>query len=68
MKGDLFTDSYGILAGRSNYFFQLLNVHGINDIRQAEIHTAGPLVPGSTASEIELDIKKVTNHQVFIKH
>jgi len=26
-----------------NYFSQLLNIHGINDVRQTEIHTAEPL-------------------------
>jgi hypothetical protein len=29
-----------------NYFCQLLNVHGVSDVRQIEIHTAEPLVPG----------------------
>jgi len=28
-----------------NYFPQLLNVHGVNDVRKAAIHTAEPLVP-----------------------
>ena len=44
-KGDLFADSLGIMARWRNYFSQLLNVHGVNDVRQAEIHTAEPLVP-----------------------
>jgi hypothetical protein len=29
-----------------NYFSQLLNVHMISDVREIEIHTAEPLVPG----------------------
>ena len=44
-KGDLVTDSYSILARWRNHFLQLLNVHGVNDVRQTEIHTAEPLVP-----------------------
>jgi len=36
----LFADSYSIEARWSNHFYQLLNVHGVNDIRQTEIHTA----------------------------
>ena len=42
-KGDLFADSYSILAMWRNYFSQILNVHGVNDVRQTEIHTAEPL-------------------------
>jgi hypothetical protein len=44
-KGDLVADSHSILARWRNHFFQLLNVHGVNDVRQTEIHTAEPLVP-----------------------
>jgi hypothetical protein len=33
-------DSHSILARWRNYFSQLLKVHGLNDDRQAEIHTA----------------------------
>jgi len=43
-KCDLFADSHIVLARWRNYFSQLLNVHGVNDVRQREIHTAGPLV------------------------
>jgi len=28
-----------------NYFCQLLNAHGFNNIRQTEMHIAEPLVP-----------------------
>jgi len=39
-------------------------------IRQTEIHTAEPLVPEPSASEVELTIEKlkVTNYQVLIKY
>jgi len=33
-KGDLVADSHSILARWRNYFFQILNVHGVNDVRQ----------------------------------
>ena len=36
---------HSIMARWRNYFSQLLNVHEVNDIRQAEIHTVEPLVP-----------------------
>ena len=69
-KGDLIADSQSILVGWRNYFFQLLNVHGVNDIRQTEIHTAEPLVPETSAFEVDLAIEKlkVTNHQVIKSH
>jgi len=38
-KGDLVTDYHSILARRRKYFSQLLNIHGVNDVRQTEIHT-----------------------------
>jgi hypothetical protein len=66
-KADLVADSHSIMGRWRNYFFQLLNVHGVNDVRQAEIHTAEPLVPEPSAFEVELAIEKVTNHQVLIK-
>jgi hypothetical protein len=44
-KYDLVTDSYGILARWRNYFSQLLNVHGVKNVRQTEMYTAEPVVP-----------------------
>jgi hypothetical protein len=68
-QGDLVVDSHSILARWRNYFSQILNVHGIIDVRQAEIHTAELLVPELSVSDIELAIHKLkfTNHQVLIK-
>jgi len=56
-KGDLVADSHSIMAKWRNYFFQLLNVHEVNDVRQAEIYTAEPLVPEPSAFEVELAIE-----------
>ena len=33
-KGDLVTESYSIMATWRNHFSQLLNVHGVDDVRQ----------------------------------
>ena len=44
-KADLIADPYSIVARWRNYFFQQFNAHGVNDVRQTEIHTAEPLVP-----------------------
>ena len=69
-KGDLVADSHSVVARWRNYFSRLFNVHGVKDVGQAEIHTAEPLVPEPSASEIELavDKLKVTNRQVLIKY
>jgi len=44
-KGDLVTGSHSILASWQNHFSQLLNVHGVNNVRPTETHTAEPVVP-----------------------
>ena len=52
-----------ILNGWGDHFSQLLNVRGVNDIRQIEIHTAGPLVPEPRASEDKMAIEKLKRHK-----
>ena len=56
-------DCYSIVARWRNYFSQLLNVHGVNDVRQTDIHTAEPLVPKPSASEVQLVIEKLKSHK-----
>jgi len=46
-----------------NYFSQLFNVHAVKDVGQAEIHTAEPLVPKPSASQVELAIGKLKSHK-----
>ena len=62
-KGDLVADSHSIMARWRNYFYQILNVHGVSDVRQAEIHTEEPLVPESSALDVELAIEKLKSHK-----
>jgi len=38
-------------------------VHGVKDVGQAEIHTAEPLVPEPSASDVELVIYKLKSHK-----
>ena len=56
-------DSHSTMARWRNYFSQLLNVHGAKDVRQAEIHTAEPLVPELRAFKVELAIEKIKSHK-----
>jgi len=58
-KGDLVTDSLHILAMWRNNFFHLFDVHGVSDLRQAEIHTTEPQVPEPSAFEFEMAIKNL---------
>jgi len=62
-KGDLVADCHSIVARWRNYFSQLFNAHGFKDVGQAEIHTAEPLVPEPSASDIELAIDKLKSHK-----
>ena len=62
-KGHLITDSHSILAGWRNHFSQLLNVHGVNDVRQTEIQKGEPLVPEPSAFEVEMAIEKLKRHK-----
>jgi len=62
-KCDLVTDSHITLTRWSKHFSQLLNLHGVNDVRQTEIHTAGSLVPKPNAFEVEMAIEKLKRHK-----
>jgi hypothetical protein len=57
------------IGGWKNYFCQLLNVHGVNDVRQTEIHTAEPLVhkPSCFKAANDTEKIKVLNRQELAK-
>ena len=61
-KGDLVADPHSIMARWRKYFSQQLNLHEVNDIKQAEIHIVDPLVPEPSAFEVELAIEKLKNY------
>ena len=63
-EGDLVTDSHSILAWWRNHFSQLLDVHGINDVRQTVIRTAEPLMPEPSIFELEMAIEKLRRYKV----
>jgi hypothetical protein len=62
-NGGLLADSHNILNRWRNYFSQLLNVHDVSDVRQIEIHTAEPLVPGTSRLEFENAIPKLKKYK-----
>ena len=61
--GDVVTVSHSILARWGNHFSRLLNVHGINNIRQVATHTSMPLVPDRSAFDFEMAIEKLKRHK-----
>jgi hypothetical protein len=63
INGDLLSDSQNILNRWKNYFSQLLKVHNVSDVRQIEVHTAEPLVPGPSRLEVEIVIAKLKRYK-----
>ena len=55
--------SVSILIRWRNYISQLLNVHGVTDVRHTEIHTAESHVPDPSAFEVELAIENLKSHK-----
>ena len=47
------------MATWRNHFSQLVSVHGVEDVRQTEIHTAEPLVSELSAFEVKMVIKEL---------
>jgi hypothetical protein len=62
-NGNLLADSHSVLNGWKNVFKQMLNVHGVHDVRQMDIHTAEPLVPESSLVEVEIAIGKLKSYK-----
>jgi prefoldin subunit 5 len=58
-NGDLLADSHNVLNMWKNYFSQLLNVHNVSDVRQIEVDTAEPLVPGPSRLEVYGKVENV---------
>jgi hypothetical protein len=62
-NGDLLADSHNIFNRWKNYFSQLLNMHNVRDVRQIELHTAEPLIPGPSHLEVEITIAKLKKYK-----
>jgi hypothetical protein len=61
-NGDLLADSHNSLDRWKKYFSQLLKVDNVSDVRQIEVHTAEPLVPGPSRLEVEIAIAKLKKY------
>jgi hypothetical protein len=58
-SGDLLAELHSILNRLKKCFLQLLNVHNVSGVRQADVHTAEPLAPGPSRLEVEIAIAKL---------
>ena len=57
------TDSHSILATWRSHSSQLFNVHGVNDVRRTEIHSAELIVPETYDFEAKKAIEKLKRHK-----
>jgi hypothetical protein len=51
------------LARWRNHFSQLLNLPGVGNVKQTEVHTAEPLVPEPSVFEVQMAIEKLKRHK-----
>jgi hypothetical protein len=63
VNGDLLANSQNTLNRWKSYVSQFLNVHNVSDVRQIEIHTSEPLVPGPSLLDIETAIPKLKKYK-----
>jgi hypothetical protein len=62
-NGNLLADIQSVLNKWKSFFNQVLNVHGVHDVRQMDIHTAEPLVPEPRLVEMEIVIGKLKSYK-----
>jgi hypothetical protein len=62
-KGTNLADPQIVLNRWKNVFNQVLNVHGVHDVRQMDIHTAEPLVSEPSLVEVEIAIGKLKSYK-----
>jgi hypothetical protein len=60
--------SQNVLNRWKDFFNQVLNIHGVYDVRQMDIHTTEPLVPGPSLVDLKLLLEslKDINPQVLM--
>jgi hypothetical protein len=62
-NGNLLADPQSVLNRWKNFFNEVLNVHGVHDVRQMDIHTAEPLVAEPSLVEVEIAIGKLKSYK-----
>jgi hypothetical protein len=59
----MLADRHSVLNRWKNFFKQVLNVHGVHDVRQIDIHMAEPLVLELSLVEVEIAIGKLKSYK-----
>jgi hypothetical protein len=62
-NGNLLADPQSVLNRLKNFFNQVLNVHGVHNVRQKDIHMAEPLVPEPSLAEVKIAIGKLKSYK-----
>jgi hypothetical protein len=62
-NGNLLADTQSVFIRWQNFFNQVLNIHGVHNIRQMNIRTAEPLVPEPSLVEVEIAIGKLKSYK-----
>jgi hypothetical protein len=56
-------DPQNVLKRGENFLNQVLNIHGVHDVRQMDIYTAESLVPGTSLVEVKIAIGKLKSYK-----
>jgi hypothetical protein len=62
-NGNLIADPQSVLNRWKNFFNQVLNEHGVHNVRQKGIHIAEPLIPGRSLVEVESAVGKLKSYK-----
>jgi hypothetical protein len=62
-NGNLLADSQNVLNKWNDFFKQVLNIHGVHDVRQKDVHMAEPLVPEPSLVKVEIAIGKLKSYK-----
>jgi hypothetical protein len=63
MRMVILADPQSVLNRWRNFFNQVLNIHGVHNVRQKCIHTAELLVPEPSHVEVEIAIGKLKSYK-----
>jgi hypothetical protein len=67
-NGNLLTDPQSVLNRWKNFFNQLLNVLGVHDVRQMDIHTAETLVLEPSLVKVKIAIGRLKSYKSLGTH
>jgi hypothetical protein len=62
-NGNLLADPQGVLNRWKNFFNQVLNIHGVHNVRQMDVQTAEPLIPEPSLVKVEIAIGKLKSYK-----